>query len=124
MLCNYLNDIYLNHIHPSLLKDEFIYSAEAKQTFLDLWFSCNNIRRNFSNNSYYYMKNELLFKIIASSDSKKQLLYCHYDKVWGIFEFKYHMQYGDIYFFIQNVVENTLKLKSTIPSRFGQPPNK
>jgi hypothetical protein len=44
MLCNYINNIYLEHIHPNLLDVEFIYSQEVKETFLDMWNSVDGYK--------------------------------------------------------------------------------
>jgi hypothetical protein len=117
MLCNYLNDIYLNHIYKSLSNDEYVYSQEVEEIFLDLWFSCNNAKTYLEHpdSTFYCINEDILFELYIKQDLKKQFIYCNYAKVWSVFESKYYMKYDDIQQLIKNVVENTLKLGSTTP---------
>jgi hypothetical protein len=116
MLCNYLNDIYLNHIHPNLTGDEYIYSAEAKETFLDLWFSCNNIKThpNFPNSEFYCKNNKILFRVRTEFDKgiKYSFLICDYVEVWNGLGYtgKNSTSYNTTQKIINNVANNILKL--------------
>jgi hypothetical protein len=73
MLCNYINQIYIEHIGPNLMADEFTYNYYIREHILDLWNDCTHIAEKVVSpdpKSVYFLKNDTIqFKITIYFDS-------------------------------------------------------
>lgn len=60
---------------------------------------------------FYFKDDQCYFQY----NKKTGNFHCNFNKVWLIFEKKYHMKHGDIQIFIKNMVEEHFKLKGLTP---------
>jgi hypothetical protein len=109
MFCNYLNNIYLEHIHPHLLDDELIYSAEVWETFLDVWGSVTDIKQlpKYNNSNYYFRDDKILFEVYLEENEMIGFTFDVFE-IYLPFRDKYYIEYYTIISIIKYIGENIL----------------
>jgi hypothetical protein len=75
MFCNYINDIYKNHIHPNLIDDEFKYTKLLEETFFDLYNQISYKQHSNWGIEYCMNKGTILFRLVRIT-TKTDALYC------------------------------------------------
>jgi len=65
MLCQHLENIYDNNIHPSLIEEEFVYSKQMGEQFLDVWNKVDTILTNVvahRKSIFYLINDKIIFE--------------------------------------------------------------
>ena len=58
---------------------------------------------------FFFKEDKLLFE----QDSRSDVFWCNYDKIWSVFEKEYHMKYEEIQSFIKDMMEKHLKMSDS-----------
>ena len=70
----------------------------------------------FPNSVLFKQNGEVIFELEQDSENKeKRYFWVHYDKIWSVFYDRFDLNYNETQSFINNVVEDTLKLGSVTP---------
>mgnify|MGYP001591996186 CR=1 FL=1 len=95
---------FLNQFGPALMAAQHIVKADPKeQLFIDLLQGLT-IKVDLIGHPYkIYMLNEQQY--MFEYDWQHNIFYCHYDRVWSLFETNYDIDYQSVHKFILNQVE-------------------
>jgi hypothetical protein len=97
-MCHYLNNIYLEHIHPNLVGEELKYSRLIIEEILDIWNSCTEKKSISHPNIIEYYNHGIECFRLYIDDDRLHIFDEVYDPLYD--KYCYHIVMLDMFEFV------------------------
>jgi hypothetical protein len=119
MLCNYLVDIYKNHIHKSLADDEYKYSKYIDEQLNDLWIGLKPVMLPKHKKSLFYVKDDVIWFELDDAFKKIKCIYYFEDMTQELLNIN-HIQHDFIMCYFKEKIKNVHWVLGYYPKYFQE----